>query len=45
VSIRSPARLEQEPAAFLGFVYEDLEQAGGRNVLMIVRQLVCIVLT
>jgi hypothetical protein len=25
-------RLEQEPAAFLGFVYEDLEQAGGRNV-------------
>jgi hypothetical protein len=42
VSIGLPARLEQEPAALLGFVYEDFKQAGGRDILVIFRELVCI---
>jgi hypothetical protein len=41
MSIRLPARLKQEPAAFLGLVYEDFEEARGRYILLIIRKLVC----
>ena len=39
-SIRLAARFEQEPATLLGLVDEDLEQARGRHVLVIIDQLV-----